>query len=255
MRTRDRTCGFTLIELLVVIAIISLLVSILLPSLNRAKMLARQTVCLVHARGVFSAEMVYSGDYNGSFPAYAVGHGLGNTRNWRETWSQRIYRGNVGPIEMGLALVATEFASPHLMYCPSREKHPQPFAPYAWTFDPDHYGHVPASYMNLFSSFNCRAYRPEMVGLIPGQGTGGFNSPAETGVVRASEIDPWMAMVADEFWTASPHNDGTTTTVVCGDGSGRHAPAPSVFEFDPGYINPSGAKWYWWLVLDPIGRK
>ena len=54
--------GFTLIELLVVIAIISLLVSLLLPSLRTAKDLARWTVCQTSLRGIGLAMAMYAED-------------------------------------------------------------------------------------------------------------------------------------------------------------------------------------------------
>ena len=63
------TTGFTLIELLVVIAIISLLVSILLPSLQRAKNLARRTVCMSNLRTSTTACIVYATEHDGWTPA------------------------------------------------------------------------------------------------------------------------------------------------------------------------------------------
>ena len=61
--------GFTLIELLVVIAIISLLVSILLPSLKRAKDIARQVMCSTQMRGIGSTASLFAEEHNGFLPA------------------------------------------------------------------------------------------------------------------------------------------------------------------------------------------
>lgn len=60
--------GFTLIELLVVVAIIALLISILLPALDRARRSARQIVCATNVRSQHQASMFYSADYNGFIP-------------------------------------------------------------------------------------------------------------------------------------------------------------------------------------------
>ncbi len=63
-----RSKGFTLIELLVVIAIIALLVSLLLPSLQRAQELAHRTVCAGNLRKVAKAVLVYAEDFDGYGP-------------------------------------------------------------------------------------------------------------------------------------------------------------------------------------------
>ncbi|MBN1556274.1 MAG: DUF1559 domain-containing protein [Phycisphaerae bacterium] len=67
-----RVRAFTLIELLVVIAIISLLVSILVPSLQKAKELAQRTVCMTNLHNLGFAAAQYCHDYNDIFPPSGV---------------------------------------------------------------------------------------------------------------------------------------------------------------------------------------
>jgi len=63
-----RRAKFTLIELLVVIAIISILASMLLPSISKAKHLATKTACASNLRNVYQGCLMYITDWNGWMP-------------------------------------------------------------------------------------------------------------------------------------------------------------------------------------------
>ncbi len=60
---KKRFKGFTLIELLVVIAIIALLISILLPSLSRARELSKRLVCASNVKGIGTTGKIYANDH------------------------------------------------------------------------------------------------------------------------------------------------------------------------------------------------
>lgn len=62
--------GFTLVELLVVIAIIALLVSILLPALQKAREQAKTVLCLSNVRQLTTGLLMYADDHDNLLPFY-----------------------------------------------------------------------------------------------------------------------------------------------------------------------------------------
>lgn len=90
MKNSSHKHGFTLIELLVVIAIIALLVSILLPSLQKARDLAQSVACQSNLKGIGLLTSIYQQDNNDILPSQPYLQKIDTDAKRVQTWQYKL---------------------------------------------------------------------------------------------------------------------------------------------------------------------
>ncbi len=116
--------GFTLIELLVVLSIISLLLMIGLPSLARARLLAKGVICRSNVRQLVLANLTYASENDDRFALAASDITSTNLKRWHgvRATKDEPFDSTIGPL-------ASYLVDGMVKYCPqkTRFKHGEPW--------------------------------------------------------------------------------------------------------------------------------
>lgn len=195
--------GFTLIELLVVVAIIAVLIAILLPAIQQARVMGKITVCSSQLRQWGQIHLQYVNDWNGWF--YIPGKN--GVAAWYDYKSPEIVDNTTY-----ISYFMDKYRFPAtLFYCPLRPESMQYYRPDNWNKNfPDNW-HTMIGYTYL-AGYDEKIY-PFFYN--------GYHSPR-----KADQAESWWVLMTDVCrgeWNANHIINGElANAVLCVDGRVEH---------------------------------
>lgn len=221
--------AFTLIELLVVIAIISILATILLPSLSEAKRLAQLTQCKSQMRVLGVASTMYANETSGGYPSGA-----------HHNWPMR------GPIDDYFGEQLREYSEDNVKVfcCPLSDRREGTYVDYALTFGLNRFHSFAGVKTQTYMYFGNYSREVSVYGLGP------LFSPQEVRDIQAGVLYPrdnssgraklFQDIVSDHNFETTNHDNPNSLYT---DGSVEQGP-------DDPYSLPFHVRWaganYWW---------
>ncbi|MBN1342473.1 MAG: prepilin-type N-terminal cleavage/methylation domain-containing protein [Phycisphaerae bacterium] len=200
--------GFTLIELLVVVAIIALLISILLPSLSKAREQARTTLCLSRVGQFGKAFLIYADDYADTPPFTATLHedpDPSPEEIWLANWKELGLQTSETPQEV----INTIASNPETDWVDHRTGVPNSGALFPYTrfealYRCPEFERIANKDQNVFNYSRglwCRHWRTETERLAEGLSSTGWGD-VEGPIVRISSVKSpaELPMIVDEAW-------------------------------------------------------
>jgi len=214
----DKGKGFTLIELLVVIAIIAVLMSILMPVLNRAREQGKRSVCLGNLKTLTLAWIMYAdenddklvnGDTEEYTSMYQPGRNPRNSHYNEKAWVLNDWRGNPTPQQKKQAILdgaLYPYVKNIKVYkCPTGRKTRDEYRLYA-----------------IVDAMNCKGWSGGRIMLKKRSEI--VNPPfrfvfLDDGGTAGATLGGWTCYAdRDEWWDPPPirHGDGTTFSYADG---------------------------------------